>query len=123
MTDEKQPTYRNYKDRVFRMLFNDKRRLLELAVDTCIEKDVLKDFLLEQKAEVIAMSIYEYNEEYVRKTLFEDGMEQGITQGVKALVETCREFGLSREETLAKLQEKFELEQTVVENYLAKYWK
>lgn len=32
---------------------------------------------MEQKAEVIAMSIYEYNEEYVRKTLFEDGKEIG----------------------------------------------
>lgn len=36
---------------------------------------------MEQKAEVIAMSIYEYNEEYVRKTLFEDGKETGYNQG------------------------------------------
>jgi len=36
----------------------------------------------EQKSEVIAMSIYEYNEEYVRKVLFEDGMEKGYNQGI-----------------------------------------
>lgn len=51
------------------------------AVDECIEKDILKDFFLEQKSEVIAMSIYEYNEEYVRKALYEDGEENGYRKG------------------------------------------
>lgn len=54
---------------------------IETAVNECIRKDILRDFLTEQKAEVIAMSIYEYNEEYVRKTLFEDGKETGYSQG------------------------------------------
>lgn len=54
---------------------------IETAVNECIRKDILRDFLMEQKAEVIAMSIYEYNEEYVRKTLFEDGKETGYNQG------------------------------------------
>lgn len=57
------------------------REAVEKAVDICIEKDILKDFLLEQKAEVIAMSIYEYNEEYVKKTLFEDGYDLGKADG------------------------------------------
>ncbi|MDD6810959.1 MAG: hypothetical protein PUD93_03690 [Lachnospiraceae bacterium] len=54
---------------------------VEEAVETCIREDVLKEFLLEQKAEVIAMSIYECNEEYVRKTLYEDGYESGKVEG------------------------------------------
>lgn len=37
---------------------------------------------MEQKAEVIAMSIYEYNEEYVKKTLFEDGYDAGKLDGM-----------------------------------------
>ena len=37
------------------------------AVEECIEKGILQEFLCEQKAEVIAMSIYEYNEEYFSK--------------------------------------------------------
>ena len=59
------------------------QKAVEQAVDICIEKDILKDFLLEQKSEVIAMSIYEYNEEYVRKVLFEDGVEKGYNRGVE----------------------------------------
>lgn len=51
------------------------------AVDECIEKNILKDFLLEQKAEVVAMSIYEYNEEYVKRVTYEEGMEEGYAKG------------------------------------------
>lgn len=54
---------------------------VEAAVDSCIKQDILRDFLMEQKAEVIAMSIYEYNEEYVKKTLYEDGYDAGQRDG------------------------------------------
>lgn len=50
------------------------------AVEECIRADILKEFLMEHKAEVVAMSIYEYNEEYVRKSLLEDGMETGYNK-------------------------------------------
>ena len=52
------------------------------AVEECIEKGILQEFLCEQKAEVIAMSIYEYNEEYARKTFYEEGQEEGYGKGV-----------------------------------------
>ena len=51
------------------------------TVEECIQEGVLKDFLLEQKAEVIAMSIYEYNEEYARKAFYEDGAQAGYARG------------------------------------------
>lgn len=58
------------------------------AVDTCIEQNILRDFLIEQKAEVISMSIYEYNEEYVKKTLHEEGYEDGFADGkAQSLIE------------------------------------
>ena len=53
----------------------------ECAVDECIAANILKDFFLEQRSEVIAMSIYEYNEEAVRKILLEDGYLQGEKDG------------------------------------------
>lgn len=56
-------------------------KAVEMAVEECISKGILKDFLIKQKTEVIAMSIYEYNEEYVRKSFFEDGKNSGYEQG------------------------------------------
>ncbi len=57
------------------------KRAVLLAVEECIAKDILRDFFTEQKAEVIAMSIYEYNEEYVRKVYMEDGETVGVSKG------------------------------------------
>ena len=57
-------------------------KAVEEAINTCIDKDVLKEFFLEQKGEVMAMSIYEYNEEYVKKSLYEEGLEEGEKVGI-----------------------------------------
>lgn len=59
----------------------EKREAVERAVDECIQNDILKDFFMEQKAEVVAMSIYEYNEEYARKVTYEDGESAGYARG------------------------------------------
>ena len=60
------------------------QQAVELAVEECIRQDILKELLTEQRVEVIAMSIYEYNEEYVRQSLFEDGEKSGYNKGEKA---------------------------------------
>ena len=62
----------------------DLKEAVELAVEKCIRRDILKEFLIEQRSEVVAMSIYEYNEEYVRKSFFEDGEKYGYDKGEKS---------------------------------------
>ena len=56
------------------------------AVTECIRKGILRDFLQEQRAEVVAMSIFEYDEEEEKRKLreaeFEYGREEGIKQGI-----------------------------------------
>ena len=53
---------------------------VEKAVDECISKDILSEFLGKNRAEAIKVSIYEYDEELHFKTLFNEGMEAGIEQ-------------------------------------------
>lgn len=53
------------------------------AIDECIRDGVLADFLKAQKSEVVAMSIYEYDEEKAKKVYYEDGLEDGIAQGIQ----------------------------------------
>ena len=59
---------------------------VQRAVDECIATNILADFLLQNKAEAIAMSIFEYNQEahmkHVRKEGYEDGLAEGISQGI-----------------------------------------
>lgn len=49
---------------------------VEKAVDECIRNNVLRAFLLKQKAEVVKVSIYEYDEEKVMRLLREEAEER-----------------------------------------------
>lgn len=69
---------------------------VKTAVEECIQEDILKEFLLEQRAEVIAMSIYEYNEEYARKAFFEEGAEAGYASGREDGIDIGKEIGDAR---------------------------
>lgn len=63
---------------------------VELAVSECIKEGILKDFLLQNRAEVISMSIFEYDQEAHMKLLkqesyadgWEDGKEEGRAEGI-----------------------------------------
>ncbi len=52
----------------------------------------------------------------------ERGIQQGIQQGVQALIETCREFGISREDTLLKVETKFYMTNRAAQECMVKYW-
>ena len=54
---------------------------VQTAIDTCIDENILREFLTEQKAEVIAMSIYEYDEENAKKYYFSEGYDEGKFAG------------------------------------------
>ena len=54
---------------------------VDRAVTECIEEGILADFLRAQRAEVIAMSIFEYNEEEEMKKLREGEQEIGEKRG------------------------------------------
>ena len=59
---------------------------VEKAVTECINENILRDFLSSNRAEVINMSIFEYDKELEKKKLrraeFQAGMEAGIEQGI-----------------------------------------
>ena len=54
-----------------------------LAVDYCITHEILKDFLLANKAEVVSMSIFEFDEELYKKSIREEGYEDGYKKGLQ----------------------------------------
>ena len=60
---------------------------VQKAVTECIQENILADFLRKNQAEVIAMSIFEYDkveeEKKLRKAEFDAGVEQGLKQGIK----------------------------------------
>lgn len=84
------------------------------ALEKCISENILKDFLIKQKAEVIAMSIYEYNEEYVKKVLYEDGYDSGRLTVITASVRKMHSRNIPPEEMADLLDQ----EQSVIDHIL-----
>ena len=60
---------------------------VELAIDECIEKGVLADFLRKNRAEVLMLCLFEYDQEKHLKDTYEDGFEDGEAQGEKRGIE------------------------------------
>ena len=63
--------------------FLELNEAVDRAVNKCIRDGILSDFLSKHKAEVIAVSIFEYDEEAVFEVVRKDEYEKGIQEGEK----------------------------------------
>ena len=73
------------------------RQAIVQAVDVCIKKDILKEFLLENKKEVIDMVFFEYDAEAEKRVIYKDGRAEEI-------VRLCKKFHVSKEDTIRELE-------------------
>ena len=145
--DQEYPTTnREYKDGLFRLVFQKKEDLLslynavngsnysnpdELEVNTLGNVLYLTDILTDQKAEVIQMILETYDKELHDKTLRSEGYETGKAEGFSSerengilqLLSTLQELNISRQDAHIKLKEKYSLSKEEAEKYLDKYWK
>ena len=111
---------------------------VECAVEECIKEGILAEFLIQNRAEVISMSIFEYNkdeeEKKLRKAEFEAGREAGIEEGRMAGIEEGRMAGieegrmellkqliqrkLSKGKSIDEIAEELEESVTVIQNLI-----
>ena len=96
---------------------------VELSITECIRDDILAEFLKKNRSEAKSVSIYEYDEEKHLLNVKEEGRQEGLLEGIRVLIDFCREMSFSREDSEVKVAEKFGLEQTEAKAYIMKYWK
>ena len=95
---------------------------VEKAITECIHENILRDFLLKNRAEAKAMSIYEYDEEKTLRMFREEGYEDGERNGkIQATIEMCLEFNLSSDAIVQKLMTKFQVSENQAQEYLDNY--
>lgn len=96
------------------------------AIAECIENNILADYLRKKGTEVRNMLIAEYDYdldmEVQREEAFEEGRNAALDVGIHAMLSTCAEFGISREEASRRLQTQFSISAEEAEIYLQKYW-
>ena len=115
---------------------------IERAIDHCIEKNVLRSFLIKNRSEVVKAMTLDYTfdrqimlereearteghregHEQGRREGFEEGERKGRQDGLKALISTCKELGISFDETAIKVKEKFSLEDEEARKNTELYW-
>ena len=83
---------REYKDRLFIMIFGNNEnnyynesdatieQAVERAIDECIEENVLADFLQKHKGDVMNTCLTEFDEKAFRKGFIEEGRIEGRTE-------------------------------------------
>ena len=95
---------------------------VEKAITECIHENILRDFLLKNRAEAKAMSNYEYDEEKTLRMFREEGYEDGERNGkIQATIEMCLEFNLSSDAIVQKLMTKFQFSENQAQEYLDNY--
>lgn len=95
---------------------------VEKAITECIHENILRDFLLKNRAEAKAMSIYEYDEDKTLRMFREEGYEDGERNGkIQATIEMCLEFNLSSDAIVQKLMTKFQFSENQAQEYLDNY--
>ena len=126
---------------------------VEQAIEYCIQNDILRDFLTEQKAEVVKMSIFEYDEqreiELIRRDEREIGKEIGKEIGerigiekerentekerqkvekerentIRSIISIYNELGCEPEQAVKKLIEQCNLSKEQADEKITLYWK
>lgn len=92
------------------------------AVEECIKKGILEDYLRRKGSEVVNMLIAEYDYDMDIEVQREEAFEEGMEKGIEKLLEAYCECGFSREEAQKRVAEKFSLGKEEAEKYMKTYW-
>lgn len=105
---------------------------VERAVDECIAEGILTEFLMKNKAEVIKVSIYEYDKEFEEKKLrkaeyeagrlegIEFGKRQGIEAGERKHLESQIEKKLQKGKMVEQIADELEEEVSAIQEIIDK---
>lgn len=114
-------TLRDYSEYVARIrTYSGKMPLadaVEKTITECIQENILQDFLLKNRAEAKAMSIYEYDEEKTMRMFRKETLEDGI----HAVIKTCKKFNIPSDDIIQSLIANFQISENEAKEYLDKY--
>ena len=94
----------------------------ERTIEACIRENVLREFLEKHKAEVIKVSIFEYDQEkhirQEREQAWEEGKAAGLAEGKAAGLTELIQKKLRKGKTVAQIADELEEEQAVIEELI-----
>lgn len=91
---------------------------VEAAVNYCIRNDILAEFLSSHRAEVCEVILTEYDEELHIASEKEISREEGLAEGIRALIMENMDEQIPEETIIQKLQKYFSLDKEKITVYL-----
>ena len=95
---------------------------VERAVDECMKEGILSEFLMKNRAEVISMSIFEYDkdeeEKKLRKAEYEAGVQAGMEAGMEAKMKNLIKKKLEKGKCIEVIAEELEEDITVIQKLI-----
>ena len=96
------------------------KHAITVAMNNCIEKNVLADVLLKNKAEVMSMLLTEYDEKKHMKAIRKEGYEDGWAEGIEHKLEEQVRKKLAKGKGIAVIAEEMEEDLETVKEILRK---
>lgn len=100
---------------------------VQTAIDTCIERGILKDILLAEKGMVLHMLLTEYDEKKHLKNTFEEGRKEGLEEGIGKGIEKKLSDQVNKKilkgKTISEIADELEEEISVIEQIVSRHGK
>lgn len=109
--------------RSYMLVEKDIQTALSRAMDDCIAKDILKEFLQKKRAEVLGMLLEEFDAEKYERTIRGEGREEGLKAGIRCSIEILQETDQSWDCAKKKIMEKYSVSEEEAEQNLRLYWR
>ena len=93
------------------------------AVEECIGENILADFLKKNRAEVIKVSIYEYDKELEEEKLRKAEYEAGVRAGITVAFRLAEKANLSRDDIIQQLCDEMHMPVEEAEKWYEEYKK
>lgn len=100
------------------------RLLRALGGDVNVEDTarILKELNINEEDEITMCELFDQYTRRGRKEGIKEGFNDGLQKGLQALISTCRELGVSFDETAAKVKEKFSIGEEEARKNMQLYW-
>lgn len=84
---------------------------------------ILEEMNVKEEDEVTMCELFDQYTRRGRREGIEEGRKEGIKKGLQALISTCRELGVSFEDTAARVKEKFSLGEEETRENMQRYFR
>lgn len=100
------------------------RLLRALGGDRNVEDtaEILEEMNINEEDEITMCELFDQYTRRGRREGRQEGLREGLQKGIQALISTCRELGVSFDETVGRVQEKFSLGEEDAQKNVRRYW-